>query len=42
MQFITPLNRDFYIHPPKEVKLPEGLILKVIKPLYEVPEAGAH
>jgi Cu2+-containing amine oxidase len=46
IQSTTSLNRDFYIKPPRELvahlNLQEGAILKVIKPLYSVPEAGNH
>jgi hypothetical protein len=46
VQSITKLNRDFYIKPPRELGLELGIekgsILKVIKPLYGVPEAGNH
>ena len=38
----TQLNRDFYVRPPAELKLTGGSILRVIKPLYGVPEAGNH
>lgn len=46
VQSTSDLNRDFYIRPPVElVKLlnvPANCILKVMKPLYGVPEAGNH
>ena len=46
VQSTTTLNRDFYIKPPQELAhefgLPGDSILKVIKPLYGVPEAGNH
>lgn len=38
----TDLNRQFYVRPPIELELPKGTILRVIKPLYGVPEAGNH
>jgi hypothetical protein len=41
-QSTTTLNRDFYITPPKGVAQWEGFYLKVVKPLYGVPEAGNH
>ena len=41
-QSTTKLNRDFYVRPPANVAQWEGLYLKVIKPLYGVPEAGNH
>ncbi|SLM34983.1 conserved hypothetical protein [Lasallia pustulata] len=42
IQSTTFLNRDFFVRPPAKLKLQEGSILKVIKPLYGVPEAGNH
>jgi hypothetical protein len=40
------LNRDFYVRPPQEVgetlQLTKDTVLKVIKPLYGIPEAGNH
>lgn len=41
VQSATNLNRDFYIRPPIELGN-KDTILKVIKPLYGVPEAGNH
>jgi hypothetical protein len=38
----SPLNRMFFIRPPPDLNLPDDAILRVIKPLYGVPEAGAH
>jgi hypothetical protein len=46
VQSTTLLNRDFYIRPPYELAccfaLKDDQILKVVKPLYGVPEAGNH
>lgn len=48
VQSTSELNRDFYIRPPPElatmlgIKANSDCILKVIKPLYGVPEAGNH
>jgi hypothetical protein len=46
IQFTTLLNRDFYIHLPLELldilQLSNNTIIKVIKPLYGIPEAGNH
>jgi hypothetical protein len=42
VQSNTQLSRDFFIRPPPEFGLPQGSILKVIKPLYRVPEAGNY
>ncbi|KHJ31691.1 hypothetical protein EV44_g3822 [Erysiphe necator] len=36
------LAREFYVRPPKELKLPAETLLKVLRPLYGVPEAGTH
>jgi hypothetical protein len=46
VQSTTNLNREFYIRPPRELQnqlgLDESSILKILKPLYGVPEAGNH
>jgi hypothetical protein len=46
VQSTTNLNREFYVRPPKELQsqlgLNESSVLKVLKPLYGVPEAGNH
>ena len=42
VQSTTSLNRKFYVRPPQELGLRGDAILKIIKPLYGVPEAGAH
>jgi hypothetical protein len=42
VQSRTPLHRDFYIRPPTELGLKPDAILKVLRPLYGVPEAGNH
>ena len=46
VQSTSELNRDFYIRPPHELAemlgAPYDCILKVMKPLYGVPEAGNH
>ena len=36
------LMRDVYIQPPAELELPNDVRLKVILPLYGIPEAGTH
>jgi hypothetical protein len=40
------LNRDFYVNPPwelaKRLNLTDDSVLKVVKPLYGVLEAGNH
>jgi len=38
----TSLARDFYIRPPRELNLPQGVIWKILRPLYGIPEAGTH
>jgi hypothetical protein len=42
VQSKTPLNREFFIRPPFELNLPKNSILRVVKPLYGMPEAGTH
>lgn len=42
LQSATNLTRDVYIRAPSEFGLPEDSVLKVIKPLYGIPEAGLH
>ena len=42
VQSRTPLNRDFFVRPPSELEVPDGTILKIVRPLYGVPEAGNH
>jgi hypothetical protein len=46
VQSTTMLNRDFYVNPPwelaKRLNLADDSVLKVVKPLYGVPEAGNH
>jgi hypothetical protein len=46
VQSTTELNRNFLIRAPTELAqnmgLPSGAIVKVVKPLYGVPEAGNH
>jgi hypothetical protein len=46
VQSSTLLNHDFYINPPpelmRELDLEDSSVLKVVKPLYRVPEAGNH
>ena len=43
---MTLLNRDFYVKLLRELAkylyLRDDLVLKVVKPLYGVPEAGNH
>ena len=40
------LNREFYIHPPyklqSELEIGKDIVLKVLKPLYKVPEASNY
>ena len=42
MQSNTYLSRDIFIWPPRKLNLQPGTILRVIKPLYGVLEAGNH
>ena len=46
IQSTTNLNREFYVRPPQELQnelgLDEDSVLKVLKPLYGVLEAGNH
>jgi len=46
VQSTTNLNREFYVRPPRELQDKLGIgrdsVLKVLKPLYGVPEAGNH
>ena len=46
VQSTTLFNRDFYINPPRELvrelNLKESSVLKVLRPLYGVPESGNH
>jgi hypothetical protein len=42
VQSDTFLSRDIFIRPPPELNLQSGTILRVVKPLYGVPEAGNH
>lgn len=43
-QSVTPLNRVVYLRLPHELKekYPQGTVLKVMKPLYGLAEAGLH
>ena len=38
----TSLIRNFYIWPPPELYLPPGILLKILQPLYGIPEVGTH
>jgi hypothetical protein len=42
VQSRTPLARDFFARPPPELGLYPNTILKLVRPLYGVPEAGNH
>ena len=46
VQSTTLLNRNFYVKPPRELArqldLKDDSVLKVVKPLYSVLEAGNH
>ena len=42
IQLDIKLCRDLYIKPPIELKIAHNIVLKVIKPLYRIPEAGNY
>ena len=42
VQSTTRLSRHFFIKPPREIDLGHDNVLKVLRPLYGVPEAGTH
>jgi hypothetical protein len=42
IQSTTRLNCTFFVQLPVEINIEKGTILRVIKPLYSVPEAGNH
>jgi hypothetical protein len=42
VQSRTPLARDFFARPPPELGLETGTILKIVRPFYELPEAGNY
>ena len=42
VQSNTKLERQVYIKAPKEMGLPDGWVLKIMKPLYGIPESGLH
>lgn len=41
-QSSTDLEREVLIHPPTELEFPPGTVLKVVKPMYGIPESGLH
>ncbi|KAI0993903.1 hypothetical protein K3495_g14281, partial [Podosphaera aphanis] len=41
-QSTSSLARDFFIRAPDELNLPDEFYLKVLMPLYGIPEAGTH
>ena len=42
VQSATNLNREFYVRPPRELQISDDSVLKVVKPLYGIPEARNH
>lgn len=42
LQIQTDLERDVYFMAPSEINLACGTVLKVVKPLYGIPESGLH
>ena len=41
-QSATLLNREIYVRAPQELGIEKNLVLKIIRPLYGIPEVGAH
>lgn len=41
-QSTSPLSRKIFMKPPKELELPEDMVLSLPCPLHGVPEAGVH
>lgn len=41
-QYTTPLERDVFIIPPVEMVLRSDSVLKVMRPIYGIPESGLH
>src|SRR6185437_12041696 len=42
VQSDTPIARDIFIRAPKELGIADGSLLKVLRPLYGIPEAAIH
>ncbi|KAI0991789.1 hypothetical protein K3495_g16398, partial [Podosphaera aphanis] len=42
IQSTTSLARNIFVTPPKELNQPRNILLKVLKPLYGIAEAGTH
>ena len=42
VQSTSTINREIFVKPPKELSLNNGELLKVVRPLYGLPEAGTH
>jgi hypothetical protein len=42
VQSTTTLNREFYVRPPCEMQIDDDSVLKVVRPLYGIPEARNH
>lgn len=42
VQSRTKIERTVHLRPPMEMGLSEGVVLKVVKPLYGIPESGLH
>ncbi len=42
VQSKSELRRPVYMRPPKEMQVPSGQVVKVVKPLYGVPESPMH
>lgn len=42
VQITTKFGRDVYLSAPKVMVLPPNIVLKVVRPLYDIPESGFH
>lgn len=42
VQNSSKFERDVYISPPPELRLPSDIVLKIVRLLYGVPESGFH
>lgn len=42
LQSVVKVLRDVYLHPTKESHLPPGTLLKLLRPLYGLPDAGDY
>lgn len=42
IQSLTRLERRFFIRAPKELGLPDDMVLEGVRPLYRIPQSGLH